>query len=50
MAKGNRVKGGGMAEETPEQHAAKNLEIFESNLARLRLPKGVTGKGAADGR
>lgn len=36
--------------EAPERHAAKNLEIFEQNLAGLSLPKGVAGKGAGGGR
>ncbi|CAM9423746.1 unnamed protein product, partial [Laminaria digitata] len=37
-------------EETPEQHAARKLEIFENNLAGLSLPGDVAGKGAAGGR
>lgn len=49
-AKGGKSKGGGVTEETAEQHAAKNLEIFEGNLAALRLPKGVIGNGAGGGR
>lgn len=37
-------------QETPEQRAARNLEIFENNLASLSLPEDVVGKGAAGGR
>ena len=37
-------------EETPEQHAAKNLAIFENNLAGLSLPGDAAGKGSAGGR
>lgn len=43
-------KGGGAAEESPEQHAARNLDIFEKHLADLGLPKGATGKGAGEDR
>lgn len=43
-------KGAATVEETPEQQAAKNLEIFEKNLAGLDLPKGAIGKGAGGGR
>lgn len=45
--RGKGPAGGG---ETPERHAAKNLEIFEQNLAALSLPKGAAGKGAGGGR
>lgn len=37
-------------EETPEQHAVRNLEIFENNLAGLGLPRDVVGKGSAGER
>lgn len=47
---GGRGKDHAGSGETPERHAARNLEIFEQNLAGLSLPKGVTGKGAGDGR
>eukprot|EP00752_Nemacystus_decipiens_P013301 g11781.t1 len=36
--------------DNPERHAARNLEIFEQNLAGLSLPKDVAGKGAGGGR
>lgn len=41
--KGGRGEGGAVQEETPEQHAAKNLNVFEKTLADLHLPAGVTG-------
>lgn len=44
--KGHHAAGG----DSPEKHAARNLEIFEQNLAGLSLPKGATGKGAGGGR
>ncbi|CAM9833140.1 unnamed protein product, partial [Ectocarpus sp. 12 AP-2014] len=45
--RGKGAAGGG---ESAEKHAARNLEIFEQNLAGLALPKGVAGKGAGGGR
>lgn len=42
--------GGETPERHAEKHAARNLEIFEQNLAGLSLPKGVAGKGAGGGR
>ncbi|CAM9398531.1 unnamed protein product [Ectocarpus fasciculatus] len=47
---GGRGKGAAGGGESPEKHAARNLEIFEQNLAGLALPKGVAGKGAGGGR
>lgn len=47
---GGRGKGPAGGGESPEKHAARNLEIFEQNLAGLALPKGVAGKGAGGGR
>jgi len=49
-AGGGRGKEHARGGETPEKHVARNLQIFEQNLAGLSLPKGVTGKGAGDGR
>lgn len=42
--RGGRGVGGATQEETPEQHAVKNLNIFEKNLADLHLPVGAAGR------
>lgn len=47
---GGRGKAPAGTVETPERHAARNLEIFEQNLEGLSLPKGVAGKGAGGDR
>ncbi|CAM9838922.1 unnamed protein product [Pylaiella littoralis] len=48
---GGRGKGHHAARgESPEKHVARNLEIFQQNLAGLSLPEGATGKGAGGGR